>query len=170
MGLISLAADIADAQLEKGARGYIDPFIFPEQRRAEPARSSDPDEEAAQRWNMTPQKLRELRLFIQQTNKECEERLAREKVLVYKLNEQRTWMTPVGYITKGEAANVVRWVVPGELLDLDGLYGGMFIRADHLFISENLILDGLQRHGSNITAGNLVNRLIDERCSQRTAA
>lgn len=35
MGLISLAADIADAQLEHCARGYIDAFIHPRSATAE---------------------------------------------------------------------------------------------------------------------------------------
>lgn len=118
-------------------------------------------------FNMKPEKLREFRLWIQKTIKECDERLAREKVALYKLNEQRTFMKPVGYMTKGEAINVARGAIGGELLDLDNVYGGMFVRADHLFISENKLVDGLRRYGSDVEPGVLISRLIDERCNER---
>ena len=41
-----------------------------------------------------------LRFWVQQAIKESEERLARERVLTYKLNAERTIATPVGFLTK----------------------------------------------------------------------
>jgi len=46
--------------------------------------------------------------------------------LVFKFNKERTRFWSVGYLTKGEAAEITS-VMPAELLDLDPLYGGMHI-------------------------------------------
>lgn len=168
MSLVSLAEHDADKQIERGARGYISPFIFPQPTAA--ADSPDPDEAAARFFKMTPQKFRELRQWILETNKECEERLASEMVLVFRLNDQRTFMIRVGYMSKAQAVKTVRWVAAGDLLDLDNLYSGIFIRADHLFITENKIADGLRRYGSEIEPRDFINRLITERADQNRKA
>jgi hypothetical protein len=141
--------------------------IFSQPTRASVA-PSDPDEAAARNFNMTPEALRELRAWVLKVNKEYEERLARENVVVFKLNEQRTSMTLVGYMTKEEAAKAAPGIIAGELLELDN-YGGMFVRADHLFISENKIAEGLNRYGPDVTLGALIDHLIDER-NERQAA
>jgi hypothetical protein len=65
------------------------------------------------------------------------------------------------YLTKGEAAEKTH-VMPADLLDLDPLYGGMHIFDDHLFVSDNLLADGLRRHGSEITLTELVSMLMSE--------
>jgi hypothetical protein len=129
---------------------------------------SDPDEATARKLGMTPEKLREVRAWVQKTTKECNERLAREKVLVFKLNEQRTLMTTIGYMTKDEASKVA-WIAGGELLDLDDLYGGMFVRADHFFISENKLLDAERRYGSGLELGVLIDYLLSERTERQAA-
>lgn len=96
-----------------------------------------------------------LRAWMRRVTKECNERLAREMTAVYKLTKldgHRVEASPVGYMTKGEAAKLVRRVVPGELLDLDN-YGGMFVRADHLFISEGRFMEGIERYGDDVLEG-----------------
>jgi hypothetical protein len=169
MGYSSLAHDIAERQLEHGARGYISPFIFPTPTYAS-ARPSDPDEATARKWNMTPEKLREFRVWVLKTMKEYEERLAREKVLVLKLNEQRTVMTLVGYMAKDEAVKKVAIsVIGGELLNLDDTYGGMLVRVGYFFISEKKLLKGLERHGPDLKLDALIDHLIAERNERRAA-
>jgi len=168
MALTSLAEHIADTQLGHGARGYISPFIFPQQRTL-PVPLSDLDDANARKLGMTPEKLRELRLFFQKTNKECEERLAAEMVAFFALNAERTRATYVGYVSKGEAGKVVRGIVRGELLDLDPHYAGIFVRANHLFISESKLVDGIHRY-PNIDVWDVISRLIAERASERNAA
>ena len=82
-------------------------------------------------------------------------------MLIFKLNEQRTRALPVGFLAKGEAAKRLG-VFEFELLDLDN-YGGMFVRADHLFISETKVVDGLRRYAPEA----LLNGLLNERqCAQ----
>jgi hypothetical protein len=48
-------------------------------------------------------------------------------------------------------------VIEFELLDLDAV-GGMFIRADHLFISETKVEDGLRRFAPEALLNGLLNR------------
>jgi hypothetical protein len=82
--------------------------------------------------------------------------------LVFGFNKERTRVWGVGYLTKGEAAERTS-VVPGDLLDLDPLYGGMHIFNDHLFISDDLLFSALQRYGSEITSGtDLIQKLASE--------
>ena len=81
--------------------------------------------------------------------------------LVLRLNKERTRFWTVGYLRKGEAAEIAS-VIPGELLDLDPLYGGMHIFNDHLFISDNLLLPALRRYGSDITLSDLIQKLSSE--------
>ena len=146
-------------ELANGAKGFIDQFNYPKLTSKPRASAASP---AGNLLGMTPDDLTKFRLWLHKVNKECEERLSRENVVVYKLNKQRTMAELVGYMTKGEAAKAVREVVPGELLDLDN-YGGIFIRADHLFISETKAIDGLSRCGPDATTGELIHILLNDR-------
>ncbi len=131
MALAKHHEEIGERRRENNAR-IIDEFDYP--------RATSQSAE----WAAIPHgEVIRLRLWVQRVNRECEERLSREMLVVYKLNKQRTILTPLGYMPKAEAVKTARWVAGGELLDLDDLYGGIFIRADHLFISETKFLQGL---------------------------
>src|SRR5713101_5405321 len=100
MGLVSLQADIIERRSENGAR-----IIFEDQYPEGKPKLTPQDEPAltgrAAALGMTPAKLIALREWLQQVSKECEEALAREMTLVYKLNEQRTRVLAVHYLSKG---------------------------------------------------------------------
>jgi hypothetical protein len=116
---------------------------------------------------MPPSELAEIRLWLQQENKECEERLAREQMLIFKLNEQRTKALPVGFLPKREAAKTIG-VFKFELLELDN-YGGMFVRADHLFISQTKVVEGLRRYAPEALLNGLLNERHHSRVPDREA-
>jgi hypothetical protein len=145
MALAKHYEEILLRRREHGAR-IVDEFVYPQ--------------ETADRFDPTPEKF-DVRAFIQRVERENNERLARETTVVFRLNKDRTWFWVVGHLTKGEAAEVAS-VMPAELLDLDPLYGGMHIFNDHLFISDDLFSSAIQRWGSDITPGDLMQRLASE--------
>ena len=87
--------------------------------------------------------------WFREVIRESKERLSREKVLVYKLDEPQARGSLVGFLTKGEAAETLR-VFEFELLDLER-FGGMLVRADHLFISDTKAVH-LRDQGSGAAA------------------
>lgn len=168
MSLVSLADDIATAQLERGARGYISPFIFPTRHTLQLA--TPHEREAVDQFGMTPRDWEGVRQLIKKADKEWEERSAREHVLVYKYNKERTEATCLGYMTKAKAVKVVRFVAGGELLDLDNRHGGILAYVGHLYISEAKLADGISRYGTDISVNDLVGKLLDECAAERRVA
>jgi hypothetical protein len=145
--------DIALRRCEDGAR------IVYEYQHPQPAPSY------SQPWGslgLSPEKLADLRNWVQRVNKECEERLAREMVLHYEFNKERTTVVAAQYVTKGDAAKAA-FVPGGELLDLDVLYGGALVLGRHIFISEAAFERCLLRHGSDLTTSALFDDLFAER-------
>jgi hypothetical protein len=114
--------------------------------------------EIADSLDMTREELIELRQWVQQTSKRCSERLAREMTFIFTLNEPRDRVLNTQYLTKGDAAKLAP-VVPGDLLDLDGIFGGLIVCGSHIFVSESAVEDGLKRYGPV----RLLNGLFDER-------
>ncbi len=98
---------------------------------------------------------------IQQWNERVKERLAREKVVVFTLNESNRFVQ-VQYLVKDKAAEI-SGAPGGMLLDLDGIYDGITRWFHHLFISDDLVVDGIQRHGTDVDPAVLANALIRER-------
>jgi hypothetical protein len=93
----------------------------------------------------TAAELTSFRKLLQRVEKECEERLSREMTLVYALNEPRTLVLAAHYLSKGEAAEMTK--VPGVfLLDLDHVYGGVLVRNDCVFVSEQMLAEGLRKY------------------------
>jgi hypothetical protein len=152
MALAKHHEEILMRRRENGAR-IVDEFLYPQ----ETLRRSDPSD----LFDLSPDELAELRALVQRFTREAKERLAREMTLVFKFNKERTKFWGVGYLTKGEAAEIAS-VIPGELLELDALYGGMHIFNDHLFISDDLLFSALQRYGSDITSADLIQKLASE--------
>lgn len=149
-GLVKLyEKDVIEPRLEHGAR-----IVF-EYQHPQPAPKRD---ETTNPFLLTPTQLREFRAFVQRANRECEERLAREMVMAYKLNKERTFATSLGFITKGEAAKATG-VGGGMLLDLDNLYGGVLAFVGYLFISEGKLTHGVHTYGPDA----FIDGLISER-------
>jgi hypothetical protein len=94
---------------------------------------------------------------MQKANK----RLAREKVFLFKLNEL-SQVLQVQHLAKGEAVEI-SGVAGGMLLDLDSIHDGIIRWFQHLLISEDLVINGLQRYGTGVEPAALANTLIDER-------
>jgi len=117
--------------------------------------------ETAEEFGMTREKLIAMRRWVQRVNKECTERLAREMTVMYTLNEPRDRVLAAQYLTKHDAAEAARTVAPGDLLDLDCVYGGVMVRGIYIFVSEDAIEDGLQRYAPE----DLLNGLIHERAA-----
>jgi hypothetical protein len=125
-------------------------------------RASSPQGEStlasmAEAVRMTQAELIAMREWVQSVIKECDERLSREMTLVYRLNEQRTRVLAVKYMSKGEAAEWAKAVPPGELLGLDSVYGGMLLCDSYVFVSERTLAEGLREYAS---APALLNGLI----------
>jgi hypothetical protein len=157
--LNSLYEDIIERRCGNGARiGYEYQY---ETRAGLQLRNSRAVTGSSQPPWYTPEKQAAFLAWFNPIIKECMERLAREKVLVYKLNEQRTELSGVGYLTK-EETEALAWVLGGEMLDLDHVYGGILFRNDYLIISENKFEQGLRRYGSDIEPGDLIEHLIRE--------
>jgi hypothetical protein len=108
---------------------------------------------------IAPNELAKLRLWAQRVTRECEERLSREEVLVLKLNKQRTEMSRVGFLTKGEAAKITG-VFPHELLELESCYFGAFVRADYLFISKSKLEEKYNEYKSDVTLAELIDDVL----------
>lgn len=100
---------------------------------------------------LSPENWAAVKAVVQEINQRSRRRYAEERALLYRLSQERTSATNLGYMTKGEAANIARGVVTGEILDSDDLYGGVMVRAGYLFISEVKLEAGLREHGSNLT-------------------
>ena len=62
------------------------------------------------------------------------------------------------YVSTGEAAEIAG-TVPGDLLSLDDMYGGVLVRGSHIFVSELALEEGLKRYEPEA----LLNGLIHER-------
>ena len=137
---------------ENGAR-IVDEFLHPQ----ETFWSSDP----SSLFDLSPEELAKVKALFGAITWEANERLAREMTLVFKLNRERSIFRKVGYMTKGDAAKATS-VMPGELLDLYPLYGGLHIFNDHLFIADELLFSAFQRYGLDITLADLVQRLMSE--------
>jgi len=84
--------------------------------------------------------------LVRKILKECEERLSREKLLVYKLNEQRTRLESFNYLYKREAVEMTKVAMGGDLLDLDCEFGGMITCQDYIFVSEQAAVEALRKY------------------------
>lgn len=161
MSLVSLEADIIERRVQDGARVVFEnsPFFTP----SDPGLSPKGEElvETAEEFGMTREKFIAFRRWMQRVTEECTERLAREMTLMCTLNEPRDRVLAAKYLTKHDAAEAARTVVPGELLDLDDVYGGVMVRGTYIFVSEKAIEDGLQRY----TPEDLLDGLIHERAA-----
>src|SRR5260370_19565258 len=145
MGLVSLQADIIERRSENGAR-----IIFEDQYPQGEAKLTPQEDPALTARGaapgMTPAELIALREWAKRVKEECAEALSREMALVYKLNEQRTRVLAVHYLSKGEAVEMTKAVPGGMLLDLDGSYGGMLVRNGYVFVSEQAAMEGLRKY------------------------
>lgn len=159
MGFKSLQDDVIERRAENGARVIFETYgcYFSNDLRLSPR--GEELAETAEELGMSRRKLIFLRLWLQRVTRECEERLAREMTVMYTLNEPRDRILAAKYLTKQEAAELAPMVVPGELLDLDEMYGGVMVRGRHIFVSEDAIADGLTRYEPE----ELLNGLIHER-------
>jgi hypothetical protein len=99
-----------------------------------------------------------MRQWAQRITKECTERLAQEKTLVYTLNEPRDRVLAAHYVSTGEAAEIGR-TVPGDLLSLDDYFGGFLVRGRYVFVSDSAFEEGLKKYQPE----DLLNGLIAER-------
>ncbi len=143
MGLISLQADINERRLENGAS-----VVFEDQypvRYRSNAKFAPELIRAAQSLDITPDELFELRKWIRREINDATERLNREMAVVYTLNAARDRTTGAEFITKMEASEKYP-IAGGDLLDLDYLYGGMFVREGFIFISEAAFMDATDRY------------------------
>jgi hypothetical protein len=150
MALAKHAEEIAERRARNNARVIFE-YQYPHGNAlpaAKAAPSVQPDE-----------KIIALREWVHRAIRESNERLAREMVALYRLDEQHSELVPVGYMTKGEAAKVARRVVPGELLDLDTYYGGMFVRAGYLFVSEATLLRAIDQYGDDPIGGLIAEKM-----------
>jgi hypothetical protein len=158
MSLVSLQSDIIERRVRDGARvTYEDYTYFAEQdKRLSP--KGEELAESAESLGMTREKLISVRQWLQQTIEECRERLAQEMTLVYTLSEPRDRVLNAQYLTKAKAAELAP-VVPGDLLDLDAMYGGLLVCGIHIFVSDLALEEGLKRY----EPADLLNSLFEER-------
>jgi hypothetical protein len=159
MSLVSLEADIVERRVQDGARIIFENYTYfaPNDSRLSPR--GEELAETAEEFGTTREKFIALRQWVQKVTKECHERLAREMTVMYTLNEPRDRVLAAQYLTKHDAAAIARTVVPGELLDLDDVYGGVMVRGTYIFVSEMAIEDGLTRYQPE----DLLNGLIYDR-------
>ncbi|WFU42220.1 hypothetical protein QA640_07020 [Bradyrhizobium sp. CB82] len=153
MSWVSLQSDIIERRGRDGARViYEDYTYFAEHdRRLSP--KGEELAEIAEGLGMTREKLIAMRKWMQETTK----RLVREMATVYTLNEQLD-IVKAQHLPKSEAAELTGVVVPGELLDLDDVYGGLLVRRGYIFVSDMAREHGLKKYGPV----ELLNGLIDE--------
>jgi hypothetical protein len=159
MGWVSFQADIIERRVRDEAR-IIFEDQYPLQNFTVNVQADSELTSAAQALGMTPEKLIALREWVQRVGKENKERLLRETTLVYTLNEHRTRVLAVEFISKEEAA--AKYVVAGgDLLDLDCIYRGVLVRGRYIFVSESAAAQGLSRYEPT----ELLNGLIEEQCA-----
>ena len=161
MGLPSYLDYITERRAENGARVIFENYTYLAANGSRLSPRGEELAEIAEEFGMTREKLISLRQLVQQINKECNERLASEKTLMYTLNEARDRILGIQYLTKHDAAEAARAVVPGDLLDLDDVYGGVMVRGAFIFVSDQAAEDGLQRY----TPNDLLNGIIHERAA-----
>jgi hypothetical protein len=158
LGLASLESDIAERRIQNEARILFE-YQYPQGYADLDSGGDDPELVAtAQSLGMTPARLIDLRQWVQRMTKECNERLSREKTLVYTVNESRTQVLAVQLMSKHDAAKMTK-VVSGELLDLDSVYGGMLICDGYAFVSEQTVMGRLREYDHPVA---LLNALIEE--------
>jgi hypothetical protein len=134
-------------------------------------RGADPDQlrsagRSGDRPELTPEKWVALKATIDRMINECNERLAREMTAVFKLNEQKTKLSKVGFVTKSEAA-AVTGVHERELLELDSVYGGTFVRSGHLFISEIAFVNGVRTYGTDLAPSVFIDAVMKDSRERR---
>jgi hypothetical protein len=161
MSLVSLEADIIERRVQDGARAIFENYTFYAANDSRLSPKGEELAETAEEFGMTREKLIAMRRWVQQVTKECNERLAREMTVMYTLNEPRDRVLAAQYLTKHDAAETARTVVPGDLLDLDDIYDGVLVRSTYIFVSEKAIEDGLERYEPE----DLLNGLIHERAA-----
>jgi hypothetical protein len=161
MGLPSLLSDIIERRAQNGARVVFEDYTYFAANDSKLSPKGEELAETAEEFGMTREKFIALRQWVQEISKSSRERLAREMTVMYTLNEPRDRVLSVEYLTKQDAAANARTVVPGELLDLDDVYGGVMVRGTYIFVSEKAVEDGLQRYAPD----DLLNGLIHERAA-----
>jgi len=154
MALAKHHEEIAEKRSNNGARIIYD-YQLPQGYRR------DEEPTASSLFSIPPEELKAARAFLKRINDECQQRLANEKAMVFRLNKERTRMWFVGYMTKGEASKISYEAF--DILDLDNVYGGMYVRADHLFVSENRLIEGVNTYGWNDDPFELINKLLQEK-------
>jgi hypothetical protein len=158
MGYASLQGDIVERRSENNARVIFDDLNVPPVF-GQPINKEDPKiAKMAKALNMTPAELIAAREWIQRVTKECNERLAREMTMVFRLSKDYSRIVEARYLSKAEASEY-GLVIGGDLLDLDARYGGMLVRSGYVFISEKLLAEGLSKY----EPADLLNGLIAER-------
>jgi hypothetical protein len=158
MSLVSLQSDIIERRVRDGARVIFEDYTYFSERDERLSPKGEELAEIADSLDMTREKLIASRQWVQQTNKRCRERLAHEMTFVYTLNEPRDRVLNTQYLRKGQATKLAP-VVPGDLLDLDGMYRGLLVCGTCIFVSELAIAEGLKRYEPS----ELLNGLIGER-------
>lgn len=157
MSRISLLDDILDRRIENGALITVEGYA----RRASADNRLSPEgeklAEIADSLDMTRHELINMRKWFRKITNECNKRLQEEKTALFTLNESRDRVIGFQLVTKAEAASSTV-IVPGTLLDLDTLFGGLLVQGVHIYISEEVFDQGLQKYGSGVLKG-----LIDER-------
>jgi len=166
-GLVKMfEKDIIERRLENGA--CVVNEYQPMRGNNWPVASDD-----SETWQLSPEQVMLTRQFFERVNKECEERMAREKVIVYKfvkLNERQTALTLLEHMTKAEAVELRAGVTGGQLLDLDAVYMGILLSDGYLFISENAMVRGLRKYGSDVALITLIEGLFEEKGAAYEAA
>src|ERR1700738_268102 len=121
MGLVSFKEDITEPRVQDRALIMFEDCTYYAESDCKLSPKGEELAEMAESLGTTRQKLTALRRWAQETTKTSLERLAREKTIIYTLNEPRDRVLNAQYVSTGEAAEIGR-AVPGDLLSLDDVY------------------------------------------------
>jgi len=158
MSRVSYLDDITERRAENRASVIFENYTYLAKSDRKLSPKGEELAETAEFFEMTREKFIQVRRLIQEESRICRERLAREKTLIYTLNEPRDRVLVVQYVSTGEAAEIGR-AVPGDLLSLDDYYGGLLVRGRYVFVSDLAFEEGIKKYRPE----DLLNGLIEER-------
>jgi hypothetical protein len=158
MSLVSYLADITERRTENLASVVFEDYTYHAKGDCGLSPKGQELVELAEEWGTTREKLIAMRQWAQRITKECTERLAQEKTLIYTLNEPRDRVLAARYVSTGEAAEI-GCAVPGDLLSLDDYFGGLLVQGRYVFVSDSTFEEGLKKYRPE----DLLNGLIAER-------
>lgn len=155
MGAVSFRGDVVDRRIEHAARITVDDYVQYVKLDHRLSPKGEELEEMARDLGMTRAGLIELRKWAQQVTRTSKERLAREMTLLYTLNAKRDRILGAQYLIKAAAADVAS-VVPGDLLDLDEIYGGLMVQGVYVLVSDQTLARGLRKYRPEALLGGLI--------------